>query len=86
MAERFIGSLFKALGEAVVMGVTAGIQAKVEKELGVKEYDPYSSRQRDMEEFVERARIQARREARKVIRMEKIMKNLRTRPKIGYTY
>ena len=79
LVESFIGGFFKALGEGVAMGVNA----KINKELGIKNYDPYSSRLRDLEKIGEEARIQARREARKIVRMEKIQKNLRTPPKIG---
>jgi hypothetical protein len=79
LAEQFIGSFFDVLGQAVVIGVTA----KIDKELGIKSYAPNSSRLRGIEKTGEEIRLQARREARKVIRMEKVMKNLRTPARIG---
>ena len=80
--ESFIGGVFDALGEGLVMYG----RGQIDKELGIKSYDPYRERLRDMEKIGEEAKIQARREARKVIRMERAMKNLGTKARLGYDY
>jgi GTPase involved in cell partitioning and DNA repair len=77
-AELLIGAVFQAVGE----GIASGVKAKVHQELGVRNYDPNSIREERLDEMGKRAR----REAQRVIRMEKIQKNLRTQPSIGYQY
>jgi TPR repeat protein len=76
LGEVLIGGIFKALGEGIAMGVNA----KINQELGVKKYDANAMRKKDLDEVARRARY----EAKKAIRMEKIQKNLRTQPSIGY--
>ena len=77
-AEVLIGAVFQAVGE----GIASGVKAKIHQELGVRNYDPNARHEEHLDDIGKRAR----REARRVIRMEKIQKNLRTQPSIGYQY
>ena len=79
LLENFIGDLF----EAVLDGAVMYGQAKINKELGIK-----STHERQLDDFrkvVDEENKKMLRQLRKDRRMNQIMKNLQTRPSIGYT-
>jgi TPR repeat protein len=78
LVESFISGLF----EAVVDGAVMYGQAKINKELGIK--SPQERQLDDFRRVADEENERMLRLLRKERRMEKIMKNLRTTPSIGY--
>lgn len=77
LGEILVGGFFEALGQGVGLAVTA----KINKELGIK-----SSHEQQLDDFrnvVQDENDKMRRKIKKDMRMQQIMKNLRTTPKIG---
>mgnify|MGYP001560807994 CR=1 FL=1 len=78
LVESFIGGLF----EAAVDGAVMYGQAKINKELGIK--SPQERQLDDFRRVADEENERMLRLIRKERRMEKIMKDLRTTPSIGY--